>query len=512
MTVRSTLRRALVAAGALTVALGLAAPTAVADPTAFEEPTSTNSSATPTPVPLPDPDAKVNLHIVKHESPATSLPADGMAQDGIANPVIEGVEFTIRRHPTIELDTRTGWDDAQRQSVADFPWSEGLHPDARITDANGQVSFLDLPMGLWMVQETKTPPGVVPAAPFLVTLPMTDPITREDWMYDVFVYPKNAMVTVGKTVSDGHTVNDQIEWTIRADIPQLPDEKIDLFRIVDAIDPRLMVRAQEYQGQAVRVMLEQGDSASTIAPELFDLDHTDKAPGDRGGTLAIEFNAAGREFLDAAPAGSRVVVHIKTVVVEMGNGEFRNFASFYPDTKSQFNSSPAESNTAESRYGGIRFLKADNLDRDKVLEGAVFQVYTSREAALAGGEDYLRIGINDTWRSDENGLVTISGLRLSNWANGQQVAPGDEGWTSYWLVEVGAPEGYELLAEPIEFPVLTPGEPTIVAFTVENIPHNAGFRLPMTGGAGTTALTVGGLALAGAALAVKVAHSRRQAA
>ncbi|MCL1900059.1 MAG: SpaH/EbpB family LPXTG-anchored major pilin, partial [Promicromonosporaceae bacterium] len=301
-----------------------------------------------------------------------------------------------------------------------------------------------------------------------------------------------------------------IEWIIRADVPALPGETIEMFRIVDVLDERLLWMPELFIPGELQVWLEQpgGGAHSSIEASLFTVTHTDATSEGLGGTLTIDFTAAGRAFLDAQPVGVRIVVVIRTTLVEVGDGVITNQARLYPNSRAYADSRPVLSNTPESRFGGIQALKVDNTNHDNVLAGAVFQVFAS-EADARAGVNALSIGEVDTWTTDADGLLTINGLRLSNWANGQAVTEADEGWNTYWLVEVQAPQGFELLAEPIPFHVLTTGAPTTITLTVENIPTNAGFRLPLTGGTGTTILTVGGLALAGAAVALKAAHSRR---
>ena len=67
-----------------------------------------------------------------------------------------------------------------------------------LTDAYGHTSADGLPLGLYLVVETRVPEMVIDTtAPFFVSLPMTsvdgsnatDGGTR--WMYDVTLYPKN---------------------------------------------------------------------------------------------------------------------------------------------------------------------------------------------------------------------------------------------------------------------------------------------------------------------------------
>lgn len=70
-----------------------------------------------------------------------------------------------------------------------------------LTDENGKATFTGLPVGMYLVIETKTPQAVtMPVEPFLVSIPMTrigdkttgaDNQNQKEWLYDVTVYPKN---------------------------------------------------------------------------------------------------------------------------------------------------------------------------------------------------------------------------------------------------------------------------------------------------------------------------------
>ena len=59
------------------------------------------------------------------------------------------------------------------------------------TDSYGQSEAKNLPVGLYLVVETRVPEMVTETtAPFLLSLPMTT-VDGTQWMYDVCVYPKN---------------------------------------------------------------------------------------------------------------------------------------------------------------------------------------------------------------------------------------------------------------------------------------------------------------------------------
>lgn len=63
---------------------------------------------------------------------------------------------------------------------------------SKTTDANGQVKFTDVPIGIYAVAETDAPSTVITkSANFIVSIPMTTD-DGDSWEYDVVAEPKNA--------------------------------------------------------------------------------------------------------------------------------------------------------------------------------------------------------------------------------------------------------------------------------------------------------------------------------
>ncbi len=115
------------------------------------------------------------------------------------------------------------------------------------TDAYGHSAVSGLPLGLYLVVETRVPEMVTETtAPFLISLPMTNVVNGSEWIYDPVLYPKNAtgIPSVEKTVrearidtganagspdniSDGyaHTAsasgNDMLEYQIISTMPSI---------------------------------------------------------------------------------------------------------------------------------------------------------------------------------------------------------------------------------------------------------------------------------------------------
>ena len=77
-----------------------------------------------------------------------------------------------------------------------------------------------LGVGLYLIEETDAPAGVVASAPFLAALPLTNP-SGDDWLYTVYVYPKNADVEVGIEVEGAAAVSceDTVFWNTNNAIP-----------------------------------------------------------------------------------------------------------------------------------------------------------------------------------------------------------------------------------------------------------------------------------------------------
>ncbi|WP_441414733.1 SpaH/EbpB family LPXTG-anchored major pilin [Arthrobacter sp. 2MCAF14] len=432
-----------------------------------------------------------SLTIHKYEKPATatSLPNDGTvltaAQLQGLTPMA-GVTFTVQKVNNIDLTTNAGWAAAAALTPAQASAQAATPGSTVTTGAAGTATLANLPAGLYLVTETGYPAGVIPSAPFLVTLPMADPAGGNGWMYDVNVYPKNAVTTATKTVNDASVVKlgDNVQWTITSDIPNV--NPIDGYRIVDKLDS----------------MLSYGNSAVALSDNAVLVLNTDYTIvfNTATNTLTVDFTASGRAILAANPT-AKVLVTVNSTVNTVG--EIANTALVYPNAAS-FAITPGQPGgpvvtppVSTTKWGDIVLHKKDSQS-SAALAGAVFLVYPTQADALAG-TNAISVGGISSWTTDASGNLVISGLRYSDWANGKPVGPGQPGYQSYWLVETKAPSGYELLAEPVETAV-TSNDPSAVTVTIGNIKQNAGFQLPLTG-AGTWALTAGGiLVLAGAGL------------
>lgn len=453
-----------------------------------------------------DPDATASLHIHKLEQPDDfGPPADGLETDTSGQKPLAGVEFTVQRVSGIDLTTNAGWREAAALSAEDAAARAETPGRTGVTDADGNLSLTGLPLGLYLVSETAYPAGVTPSKPFLVTLPLTHPTDRDTWLYDVHVYPKNAVTGATKSVEDsaGVKLGDDVKWTINADIPRV--EEIDLYRIVDKLDTRL-----DYKSAAVRLTNDAALSEGTDYTIAFDA---------ATNTVTVEFTAAGRAILAANATQAQVEVVITTTA--NATGTITNEAIVYPNEASTEHQpgepgGPIVTPPVDTRWGVIVIEKVEgpsggtvgDLSVGDPLAGAEFQVYASEADARAQRNPIVIDGV-DTWTTGADGRAVISGLRYSNYADGKALEIGDPAYRSYWLVETKAPDGFELLAEPVQVDV-TSDDPSTVTISIENVPHNAGWTLPLTGGSGTTLITLLGLLLLVGGVLFAVVRTRRR--
>lgn len=373
------------------------------------------------------------------------------------------------------------------------------------TDADGVIEWNSASRGVYLVTENTTPDGVTAAAPFLLTVPLTNPTNTSEWLDTIYVYPKNSLVgTPTKTVEDADslTVGEAVEWTITTDIPRNPNPAAgepgqpnflvpSAFRIVDTLQDDELELVVNSGIPAVEV------TAGTTA--LVFEDHFTVTPATAGGatTHTIEFTPAGLAVLttvvNATPAAQLTIELTTTVLAAVA---ISNQASIYYETGAD----PLLTNEVESRYGSYQIVKLSSDNTVTDLSGAVFQVYSTEAAALEGDIDYLveptdnNGVVQSSWTTDAAGNVVIQGLRHTAYANGQVLTSTDAEYQTYWLVEVTALPGHQLLAEPVEF-IVDGSSATQTAQTITNQATTGGFVLPLTGGAGTTAITVTGLAL-----------------
>jgi len=424
---------------------------------------------------------------------------------------VPGAEFMIRRVDGIDLATTGGWADTFVLSGAFDPEDPVgsiaprllVDPQTATTGVDGAAVFGSLPIGVYVVEETSA--GGV--KPFVVVLPVTDPVARDSWVYDVHVYPKAPMtsvpadpgfVTKAAIDSPTHKVGDIVTWHITGQILQGGD--VLWWRITDHLDPRL-----RFVG--ARVKLQDGFPVTNVA----DPGGTDyEVVMDDDDTIRVEFlGPPGSNGLAVLTAHNTTLVDIEVDTELLDASTVPNSAlintSIWDDPVGVHlvSGSTAPAITA---WGSVEIHKT--TAGGAPLAGAVFTVHSS-EADARSGANALPLTSGTQVVSGPDGHAVVDGLRYSAIANGMTVTPGDPEYREYWLREAQAPFGYDAITDPIPFTIDSDSTSGAVIITVANS-MNPVADLAFTGFANLPwALLGGGLVVGGYFLVLLTRRRRR---
>lgn len=423
-----------------------------------------------------NPDAVGSLTIHKFEQPAELGDAThGEEVDTTGLSPLSGVEFTITPVTNVDLTTYEGWEGMADLTPADVTLGTPLAPQETV---GGVTTFNNLPVGVYLVQETNTanatnadgdPVTITVSAPaFLVSIPA--PIDGA-WVYDIHAYPKNASNALEKEVDDTGAVQlgDEVTWTITGSVPVMPGgTELERVTIVDTLDSRLdFVSATVTVGGDV--LTEGTDYTLTYA----------------AGTVTIELTDP------AAHQGEPIVVELVTTVESLGDGVIENDATQF------INDSEIDSNTVDTKWGELKAIKHGGDDKGNVLAGATFDLYDVDPST----EDATPIATG--LQSGTDGSIHHPGLKVDN----------TTGQATYWLVETAAPAGYVLPTDmadrTTEILVTTGPAGAVDVLTHISNAQQPPFTLPLTGGTGTLLFTLGGMVLVATAAGIYLRNRSR---
>lgn len=431
-----------------------------------------------------DPNAtgSITVHKLIQPSAATGLPNDGSAlsPEQLAGLTpLAGVGFSLQRVSSVDLTTNAGWDVTDGLTAAAVLADPATYPLAAAgsgaTNTAGDLAFTGLPVGLYLVTETS--PGNNPiaqgAAPFLVTMPLST--GNDSWLYDVNVYPKNAVTDVTKTVDDSAAsgLGSNVGWTITGKVPYLAaDGTVDRFELEDVLDTRL--------GYVSAALSAKTANGGTLALTTDDYVLTAPAAG-QPGPVRVVFNAAGRQKLQANQGGI-VTMKLVTTVQAIGDGSIENTTTL--STNNAQNTAEAETS-----WGALRIFKYGTASPQLGLRGAQFQVFRT-EADAAARNNPVSVNDTTTFTTDADGNASVDGLRVGD----------------YWIVETVAPTGYQAAPSPIRAAVVQSSIADALVIRVANTQAPV-WMLPLTGGGGAALFTTAGTGFlsiaAGAAFLVR---------
>lgn len=537
--------QALAPALALGLVMG-AAPVALAQPTPINQGTAVDPSNI-------DWSQTGSLTIHKKLNPETTGTPTGETSANVSGQDLPGVEFTIQRivltdnGQDVPFNTNAGFT-RYAQALSNGLPADGnyrLEPGVAVTTgADGQAVFNDLELGAYWVTETDTSGAnvdgaLLPSAPFVAFVPMTDVYTDEvpaagtSWNYNPVAYPKNSSATVSKTVVDAHeNVGDTFAYTLTGTVPAVGEGRyLNQFYIEDLYDNRELefnnlptsATLTPAGGGAPIELPITGElvapAAGDVLPEgtnsivRFDFaQHLEVLGQNPNATITINLVGDVLPIDNGGEAGDGIVTNGVREIVHTPRPGFENV-----DEPTEVPGD--EVNTYLAKLEIFKYEEATGAQTP--LQGAQFDLYEcSLEGVLDQDKGPLTVNGQSNWTTDENGLVVIDGLHVTDFENNVGVAADYQ----YCLVETVAPTltengetiTFELREEPIpvEFTlaethqidangnVVTQrgAEPSAQPLTrteVQNVRSTTTY-LPSTGGMGVLLLLLVGAAVVAA--------------
>lgn len=364
-------------------------------------------------------------------------------------------------------------------------------------------------------------------------------------------------------------IGDTVTYTLVADVPQFPADAINKGYVIsdDLPDGMTLGDVTVYGVKPVsgdgttEVLLNRNQDATNADSDLTytlttptagetTVSRPDGVTGEKEVNYKIEFSnivAIYEEGYTKVKVTYTATANEKILVVSNNGNTHVNQNTAYLD----YNNNPYEkkadgsrtwktaSDTADVYTYGIKVQKqGEKQDGTKVdnLSGAVFELTAANSDgnynSAADPISFVPVTpntVDGAYRKavtdNENSATTE--LEVGNTKNSGQLQLSGLDVGTYYLKEIKAPDGYNLLAQPVKITITDGGETddgtTIPADGIvddENattgyvsgttITNTQGFTLPTTGGMGTVLFTAGGVVLMGAGLVLLVVFLRRR--
>lgn len=424
-----------------------------------------------------------------------------------SKPPLSGVKFKLEK-ANLDLTKNADWEKAAKLAKGEKVDGVTFAPQGSemTTNAKGEAKFDNLPLGLYKVIETDTTGAmkngtekveVSKIAPFYVTLPMTDPVSRDKWMYDVHVYPKNQAFDVekkGKLVA-----GDKMEYTVTATLPDFAQgkDKYTRYNLWDVMSAHHDVNT--FTLTKVEAIKDANDNAATDLTGDANYTVNKEAAQNR---VKVAFNETGLGLLtNAKKAGKASVRYTYTVDLkkDFKKGDLDNTATIIPsedyDDAPAGNGDDKPNGSNKEKFVSFKIKKISS-DGDKPLQGAKFDLYACTADGKFADKDGKAVEMAQALKLAADLESGADGL-----TGGDRIPVTGTDVAKVCAVETKAPEKYTLLSEPIVMDV-NDNDTHEVQQSIKNVPANAGFNLPLTGSQSLVILSLAGVALIAGAIIV----------
>lgn len=404
--------------------------------------------------------------------------------------------------------------------VKDITTADGTGADAKGIGKSG-----DLDKGIYLLVEQEDSRVTSPAAPFVVSVPMTN-AAGDGWITDVHVYPKNEKMSVTKTPDvTSVEIGQIVTWTIDLPIPSdVKDAK--LFDVLDKLDNALDFVPGSVTVKGLATAAGAGTNITPANYAVTTSPHTDTITGIITDELKVSFDTNGRielggyKFLKITfqtKVNKNILDRINYTVENVAEVDFTN----------QYGENKKPKSPVTKVHTAIIGINKTDANTGAALKDAIFQIASSEQNAKDG--NFLKkdsagnivdfgdpgYATAEKWeaKTDMQTTGTYAGKAMAFFKGLRDYTGPDTAkvYSSYWLVETTAPAGYNLLGEIVKvtFDATTSSE--AAAYTlIQSVLNTKGFTLPKTGGMGTVMFAVGGVVLIGMAVILIVTSRKKR--
>ncbi|XCB29257.1 SpaH/EbpB family LPXTG-anchored major pilin [Arcanobacterium hippocoleae] len=387
---------------------------------------------------------------------------------------------------------------------------------------SGTHKFDQLPVDVYLVQETESPAGTIQAVPFLAIIPTTDPENLNEWMYDLEVYPKNYTLDVTKSVKDAEKhEGDEITYTVKTDVPVAKeDEDINFYIVKDQLNTNGANTGYNKESvKSVKLIKKDGGQEKksfTSQNKDYNVQISTGADGVRNHGLTVDFQPKALKEISKLSRNKKEPLQVEvTIALKISKDANKskgivNTATLFTKPFNDSNLVKKPSPPVTSYFGKIKLVKHDADKKGLRLQGAAFDIYQCTREDVSNAPKLGKKLFDDQQHrrfvTDQNGEITFPVVHVNNFADNAVVK--DSLKSGYCLVETEAPKGYELRQEPVFVNVAktnASGETIEAKVTVPNVKSFVP-KLPLTGGTGIAAIIL----LAGAIVAIALFWLRKR--